>query len=124
MNQSRQIPIKRWVTSLALIAGLLTASFAASVPEFVTEGIYAPNKAVVHSVINSDSAAVVLLDGGLEQGLRCGMICRIERGSQAIAEIILIASETDKAAGLILSLNQASTIQSGDIARIQTIQNS
>ena len=52
------------------------------------------------------------------------MHCRVERANQTIGEIIIIASNNKKAAGLILELFEAFKIQAGDIARIKTIQNS
>ena len=115
---------------LALL-GLLTAAplFAVaeeeashSLPVFIDQTIYSPNYAAVASIIPSQSADIVLLDGGLEQGLRRGMICTVERGLRSIAEVIIIESRIDRTAALILDLTSELSIQSGDIARIKTIQ--
>lgn len=75
-------------------------------------------------VIPTLAADVVILDGGLEQGLRLGMVCRVTRGVRSIGELIIIESRSDRSAGLILELVEDSTIQAGDIARIKTLQNS
>lgn len=91
-------------------------------PSFVYETIYNPNSAPVLSVITSQPADIVLLKGGLEQGLRRGMVCRVERGIRNIAELIIIESRIDRAAALILDLSSEHSIQTGDIARIKTIQ--
>jgi hypothetical protein len=96
----------------------------AEVPAFVSESFYSPNAAPVAEVVAMDAADVVFLDGGLKEGLRLGMVCRVVRGDRAIGELIIIESQTDRAAGLILNLVADSTIQAGDIARIKTIQNS
>ena len=94
------------------------------VPAFVKESLYSPNAATVAKVAPTLAADVVILDGGLEQGIRLGMVCRVTRGLQSIGELIIIESRSDQSAGLILELVEDSTIQTGDIARIKTIQNS
>ena len=94
------------------------------VPAFVKESLYSPNAAAVAKVTPMLAADVVILDGGLEQGIRLGMVCRVTRGLQSVGELIIIESRSDQSAGLILDLVKDSTIQAGDIARIKTIQNS
>ncbi|MEO0510327.1 MAG: hypothetical protein AAF065_10765 [Verrucomicrobiota bacterium] len=96
----------------------------ADVPGFVKESFYSSNAAPVTKVIPSLAADVVILDGGLEQGLRLGMVCRVVRGFEEVGELIIIESKTDRSAGLILELSEDSFIQAGDIARIKTLQNS
>lgn len=94
------------------------------VPAFVKESLYSPNTATVAMVTPMLAADVVILDGGLEQGIRLGMVCRVTRGLQSVGELIIIESRSDQSAGLILELVKDYTIQAGDIARIKTIQNS
>ena len=108
---------------------LFGAMFAGSAvhgeaPAFVKESLYSPNAAIVAKVTPMLAADVVILDGGLEQGIRLGMVCRVTRGLQSVGELIIIESRSDQSAGLILELVKDSTIQAGDIARIKTIQNS
>ena len=108
---------------------LIVSMFACSavngeVPAFVKESLYSPNAATVAKVTPMLAADVVILDGGLEQGIRLGMVCRVTRGLQSVGELIIIESLSDQSAGLILELVKDSTIQAGDIARIKTIQNS
>ena len=94
------------------------------VPAFVKESLYSSNAATVAKVTPTLAADVVMLDGGLGQGIRLGMVCRVTRGLQSVGELIIIESRSDQSAGLILELVKDSTIQAGDIARIKTIQNS
>ena len=110
----------------SLLFGALLAGSAlhGEVPAFVKESLYSPNAAPVAEVVPTLAADVVILDGGLEQGIRRGMVCRVSRGLQSIGELVIIESNNDRAAGLILELVDDSTIQAGDIARIKTIQNS
>jgi hypothetical protein len=113
------------LVSLFLFGALVAGSVVrAEVPAFVKESIYSPNAATVSTVVPSLAADVVILDGGLEQGMRLGMVCRVTRGVQSIGELIIIESRSDRAAGLILELVDDSTIQAGDIARVKTLQNS
>lgn len=94
------------------------------VPTFVKEPIYSPNKASVTAVVSSSNADIILLDGGLEQGLRRGMMCKVLRGSRTVGELIIVESRIDHSAGLIVSLKSELYIQPGDSARIKTIQTS
>ena len=96
----------------------------AEVPSFVKETIYSPNAAVVAKIVPSLSTDIVVLDGGLEQGLRRGMVCTVSRGFRSVGEIIIIESRSDRSAGLILELVEDVTITAGDIARVKTIQTS
>lgn len=122
----RSLTFFRTMLGLLLIAvpSFVVAVDEASldIPSFVSETIYSPNAALVSSVTASQSADIVLLDGGLEQGLRRGMVCTVERGFRSIAELIIIESRIDRSAALILDLSTELSIQTGDIARIKTIQ--
>ena len=103
---------------------LFGCAVKAETPAFVKSPLYSSNAAMVSEVVSTLSEDVVLLEGGLEQGLRLGMVCRISRGMQSIGELVIIESRSEDAAGLILKLNKGSTIQTGDIAQIKTLQNS
>lgn len=115
---------------IRLVCGLLFGVLAsaspacADVPAFVSESIYSSNKAKVSVVDPNLAADLVILDGGLEQGLRLGMVCRVERGVESVGELIIIESESNCSAALILSLADSLTIQSGDRVRINTLKNS
>ena len=110
---------------LLLLGAVLTSGVArAEVPGFIKESLYSPNSAPIAEVIPSLAADVVILDGGLEQGIRLGMVCRVNRGFFEVGELIIIESHSDRSAGLILELSEDSFIQKGDIARIKTLQNS
>ena len=113
------------LATLFLFGTMFTGSAVhGEVPAFVKESLYSPNSATVAKVTPMLAADVVILDGGLEQGIRLGMVCRVTRGLQSVGELIIIESRSDQSAGLILELVKDSTIQAGDIARIKTIQNS
>ena len=113
------------LATLFLFGTMFTGSAVhGEVPAFVKESLYSPNAATVAKVTPMLAADVVILDGGLEQGIRLGMVCRVTRGLRSVGELIIIESRSDQSAGLILELVKDSTIQAGDIARIKTIQNS
>ena len=111
---------------LALSGAVLSGSIVVENerPNFVKESIFSPNTATVASVVPSLNADIVVLDGGLEQGLRHGMVCSINRGFLSIGELIIIESRSDCSAGLILELAEDATIQTGDIARVKVITTS
>lgn len=113
------------LTSL-LFCGVLVAGSAmsANVPAFVKESLYTPYAGKIASVESTLAADVVFIDGGLEQGIRLGMVCSVSRGLKSVGELIIIESRSDRAAGLILKLVDDSIIQAGDIARVKTLQNS
>lgn len=106
------------------LGSLFGVSTSAAVPAFVDEGLYSSNTATVSEVIPSDAADVVILEGGLDRGLRLGMVCDVSRGAQELGQLLVIDSGRRRAAALILSLTQDSFIQSGDQARVKTTQNS
>ncbi|CAI8317510.1 MAG: Uncharacterised protein [Opitutia bacterium UBA7350] len=114
----------------ALIAGLMAAATALPClgvdgqPSFVKEGLYVANAAPVAEVLAGEKSDLVVIEGGLSQGLRRGMICCIERNNRLVAEVLIIASHPNRAAALILQIARETTIQPGDIARIKTFQNS
>lgn len=113
------------LASAFFFGALATGSIVrAEAPAFVKESIYSPNAATVSMVVPSLAADVVILDGGLEQGIRLGMVCRVSRGFISIGELIIIESRSDRSAGLILKLVDNATIQAGDITRVKTLQNS
>lgn len=114
-----------WLLGRLLAGALPTAGFVcAEVPAFVSESIYSSNKASV-SVVDSNLAAdLVILSGGLEQGLSLGMTCLVERNSQLVGELVIIKSESACSAALILDLADNLTIQPGDSVRVKTFQTS
>lgn len=113
------------IVSLCLFGTVFAASEARSeVPAFVNESIYSSNVAIVSTVVPSLAADLVILEGGLQQGIRLGMVCRVKRGMQFIGKLIIIESRSMHSAGLILDLVDNFTIQAGDIARVKTLQNS
>ena len=118
--------VRRFFAASLFLFGAVLANgvLRAEVPAFVEESLYSPNAAAVSTVVPTLAADVVLLGGGLQQGLRLGMICRVSRGVQAVGELIIIESTSDRAAGLILELVDDFSIQAGDIARVKTLQNS
>jgi hypothetical protein len=114
----------RFICAL-LFGAQIAASYAcAEVPVFINESIYNSGKAEVSAVDSNLAADLVILDSGLEQGLRRGMVCLVKRDSKLIGELIIIESKSNCSAALILNLTENLTIQSGDSVRIKTFQNS
>lgn len=91
-------------------------------PWFVMSPLYPSGKAIVLGVAEANTQDVVLLDNGYDQGFRHGMHCEVVRQKNIVGEIVLVDVRVDRAAGLILSLNENATIQSNDLVRIKTVQ--
>jgi hypothetical protein len=122
-----QAVIQRLIQRLSpVLFGVVLAAGAVrgDMPGFVQESLHSPNTASVAEIIPSHAADVVILNGGLEQGIRLGMVCRVNRGTVEVGELIIIESRSNRSAGLILDLTENNFIQAGDIARIKTLQNS
>ncbi|MBM3856159.1 MAG: hypothetical protein FJ399_23875 [Verrucomicrobia bacterium] len=67
-------------------------------------------------------ADLVVLGDGFEAGLRQGMICRVTRGAQEIAEVLLVDLRPRCSTALILGVVSGQSIQAGDIARIKVLK--
>ena len=92
-------------------------------PRFVDEPLHAPHAAPVREVLSELAADVVILDGGLAQGLRRGMVCAVRRDARPVGELLLIESRGTRAAALILDLARGASIRPGDIAKVKTLPN-
>jgi hypothetical protein len=115
---------QRRMLAASLLGVVVAAGSLFARPGFVEEGLYSPNAAAITAVVPALDADVVILGGGLAQGIRLGMVCRVTRGSKEIGELVVIESHRDRAAALILNLIPDNVIQTGDVARVKTIQNS
>lgn len=89
-------------------------------PLWVSRPLIASGKGEVFGIARTNQGDIVVLDNGLDQGFRVGMHCQIERGELPIASIVLVKVLPDRAAGLIIDLEQGEAIHSGDSVRIQT----
>ncbi len=116
--------LTKLICILLFVVQIAGSYLCAEVPAFVNESIHSSNKANVLVIDHHFMADLVILDGGLEQGLRLGMVCLIERGAQTVGELIIIESGSNCSAALILNLTKNLIIQPGDCARIKTFQNS
>lgn len=91
-------------------------------PDFAASSIYPSGQAVVFGVTENKAADIVILDDGLDQGFRVGMLCDVIHEQTVIGTIILVAVEADRSAGLIINLQPGRKIVFGDLARIKTVQ--
>lgn len=110
--------------SLLMGCALLAAAvLSAGRPAFVNQPLGSSYSSKILSVESLLAADLVLLDGGLRDGLQPGMLCEVSRGSQQIGQIVIIEASSTRSAALITSKMQYSTFKSGDLARVQTIKN-
>lgn len=64
-------------------------------------------------------ADVVLLNRGLEAGLREGMVCRVDRGAIEVAEVVLVELRPSWASALILTVSPSQSIRMGDAVSVK-----
>ena len=92
------------------------------VPLFVQSSLYPSGEGLVFGLAEASNQDIVLLDNGLDQGFRNGMICQVFRGEHLLGEIILVEVREDRSAGLITSLSGESPIRFNDLVKIKTVQ--
>lgn len=90
-------------------------------PYFVENSIYPTGQTTVFGVAVTPVTDVVILNNGLDQGFRLGMVCQVSRSGQSVADLILVDVRDNRAAGLILNLESGQAIRSGDGVNIKTI---
>ncbi|MEM9227698.1 MAG: hypothetical protein AAGA45_06990 [Verrucomicrobiota bacterium] len=123
----------RFANTLAIVSLLLTGSTTAmgeaiiqnadraDRPYFVEGSIFPSGRTSVFGVAQTQVTDVVLLNSGLDEGFRLGMVCRVQRGDLSVADLILVDVRADRAAALILKLEPDQAIRSGDAVSIKTI---
>jgi len=91
-------------------------------PYWVDESIEPSGHARITRMVEG-KAEVVLLDGGLYQGFRTGVVCTVQRNGESVAnvELIIVASEEHRAAALITALSNTVIITPGDEVRVSTL---
>lgn len=78
--------------------------------------------ATVIGIESTRVADLILLRGGLAAGLRQGMVCRITRGTTAIAEVLLVDLRPGCSAALILNVAPKQSIRAGDSASVKILK--
>lgn len=103
-----------------LLAG--TAFVASSVAGGAAEvPVFESNSAVVEAIFAGKTADVVIFNAGYEQNFCTGALCRVERAGVPVAEIIIAEASRERAAALIVQLENTQTIQTGDTVKLKTI---
>ena len=92
-------------------------------PKFINIGKNPIPQSKITGIINNESSSVVLLDRGLELGIDPGMKANVYRNGEKIGSIILVATDLDQSAGILIDLTKENYVKVGDGARINTTQN-
>ncbi len=101
---------------------VLAALFLLTPGSWLLTSASAAPVAAVAAVQPTRVADLVLLNGGFNQGLRSGMICRISRGPTEVAEVLLVDLRPTCSSALILSIAPKQSIRAGDLARIKILK--
>jgi hypothetical protein len=107
-----------------MLRRLLQSSLLAlvAVTPFTARAAIASGSLEVVAVQPAGSADLVLLGHGFNAGLRQGMVCRITRGTTAVAEILLVEVRPSCSAALITSLAPSQSIHAGDPAATKILK--
>ncbi len=76
----------------------------------------------VHEVVSTEVTDLVLVPAGYRDGYRPGMICRVSRDGNGIAEILMVEVRDEASAGIIVALFSEEIIEPGDVIRVKTVQ--
>lgn len=90
-------------------------------PVWAQRPLVSSSRAAVAKVVSTATADIVLLGGGHNEGFREGMACEVYRGSELIAELMIVHCETERSAALITALKADMGIVPGDVANIKTV---
>lgn len=119
--------INRFAFALALAFPLLPISAGTAVAQSASEeaagtiSFTESNAASVTAIYAGNAADVIVLGAGYEQNFCTGAFCRVERAGVPVAEIIIAEASRERAAALIIQLENNQTIQTGDTVKLKTI---
>lgn len=81
-------------------------------------------RGIIQTVEESTSADLVFLQGGLQQGFQNGMLLEVHQAGNPVAELMVVGTQRDFTAALILKLDPEVSLQSGDRVRVKTRKSS
>ncbi len=96
----------------ALLAGFSLCGAAASAADFAT----------VVGIRETAVADLIVIGAGFDSGLRQGMNCRLSRGGDVVAEVILSEVRPSSSTALIVSLAPRQSVRRGDAVSIKTLK--
>jgi len=112
--------------SLVIGLGAVSPAWAADQesihPAFLDETLFASSACQVEQIAETASTDLVVLDEGMAEGFRRGMMVQVQHGNRLVAEIILVAVSAEHSVGIIVNLAQGQTIKVGDWARVKTFK--
>ncbi len=77
-------------------------------------------EALVERIAHLAPADLVILDAGIEAGLRQGMVCTVSRDGRPLGELLLVDLRPRAASALILELAPGQSLQPGDSVAVKT----
>lgn len=90
------------------------------IPKFAGQSLYPSGKATIFGMVVVAGKDVVIIDNGLDQGFRNGMICEVSREGQPMGEIMLVEVQRDRSAALIIALENDCYLRYDDSVNIKT----
>lgn len=98
---------------------LLSSAFASgqSVSLIAPRTVAPVSVLAIHDARHAD---LILLSSGHDAGLRQGMVLRVTRDRQTVADLVIVDLRLQAATALILDLANAQSLQPGDLAKVRT----
>jgi len=97
------------------MSALLVAATAAGAEARVLGAAEADGKAPVVAVVSARATDLVVLEGGHDRGFRPGTVCNVSRAGRAFGAVVIAEAGRHRSVALILSLDPAAQITSGDL---------
>jgi hypothetical protein len=120
----------RAVAAVALIIGVMATGIPLPAnelpvyerPAFVhfEPGDIGPTE--VREIRSTEVTDLVLVAAGYQHGYRPGMVCRVIRDGENVAEILLVEVRDRVSAGIIVGILSEKIIEPGDAVRVKTLQ--
>jgi hypothetical protein len=79
-------------------------------------------EARIGSIVELETASVVLVNAGYEQGFRRGMKLSVESGESCIGELLVVDTTGSTSVAMITSIEENRILNQADTVRIKTFQ--
>lgn len=89
-------------------------------PEFAAKPLFASGLARVAGLESGPEFDVMLLDSGLDQGFRAGVLCEVFDSRGVIGEAMILETRIERSVAALLSLKGDRGVDEGDFIRIKT----
>ncbi len=122
------VGIRAALVAAGFLGGMTLGAFAADEtpaherPAFLQRDLSEVRPARVHEIQSTEVADLVMIASGYREGYRPGMVCRVTRAGDPVAEILLVEVRERVSAAIIVGILSENIIEPGDAVRVKTVQ--